>query len=259
MTPEDQPGTEALRGGCPDVVGAKDVEDGGARHAHRRRGEREPERDRGKEEEREVRERIAGEFHIAAGVGEPPQVEREHHDDQRPQPEARERQADEAAQAHQDVQPRPRSDRREQPERDTDPDRDERRRRRQLERRGQALADLDEDRTSRTDRVPRVAMEERGEPAPVLDRQRLVQPEVRAQARELFRRERGGGPESRRDRVAGNEPNEEECEHRDAEERGDAAEEALREVAAHGSAIGRGRRVPPRPAVICPARSVVDR
>src|SRR5207249_5950049 len=46
--------------------------------------------------------------------------------------------------------------------------------------------DLDQDGTARPYRVACVAAEERGQPAPVLEVKRLIEPEVRAEARELL-------------------------------------------------------------------------
>src|SRR5438067_508028 len=81
-------------------------------------------------------------------------------------------------------------------------------RRRELERGRQALRDLREHRAPGADRIPRVAVKERGEPGPVLDERRLIETEVRAKTRELLGGERRRGAESCRDGVAGDKADE---------------------------------------------------
>src|SRR5207249_4923185 len=252
VAPEDETGPQPLRARGAHVVGAQHVEHRGARHTHRRRREREAERDRGEDLELQIAERIVDEIDVPTGVREPAQVEREEDDDQRPEPEARQGQADEAADARSDVDARARADRRQQSERYAEGDRDERGGRGELERRGEALGDLDEDGTSGADRVPSVTVEERAEPIPVLDEERLVEAEVRTQARELLGRERRRRAESRRDGVAGDEPDEQEREERDADEGRDRAEQSLREITTHASRSERSL-------LICRARSAVGR
>src|SRR5213082_2276925 len=114
------------------------------------------------------------------------------------------------------------------------------------------LRDLNEDGTARPYRVARVAAEERGQPAPILEVKRLIEPEVRAQTRELLGRESRRGSEPRRNGVAGQQPYEEEREERDADQCRDGAEQSLREISAHASRSDRSL-------ITCRARSVGDR
>src|SRR5207244_10603427 len=197
-------------------------------------------------------QRVVHEVDVAAGVRKPPEIQREEDDDQRSEPEARQREPDQAADACRHIQARARTYRGQQAQRYSECDRDERRGRRELERRGQALGDLDEDGTSGADRVARIAAEERAEPGPVLHQKRLIKAEVRAQTRELLRGEGGGRAEPGRDRVTGDEANEEEREQGDADQGRDGTEQSLREISAHASRSD-------RPLVICRPRSAGDR
>ena len=81
----------------------------------------------------DIRNRLE-EIDVPAGVGQPPEVEREQHDDQRAEPEVRERQSDETTDAHGGVQARPRAQRRQQAQRQADRKGDRRGRERELER-----------------------------------------------------------------------------------------------------------------------------
>src|SRR5437762_274460 len=91
VPPQHDRGPQTL---CPrgaDVVSAQHIEHRRASHPHRRRGEREAECDRREQQELQIAEGVAHEVDVAAGVGEPAQIQREQHDDQRAEPEARQR------------------------------------------------------------------------------------------------------------------------------------------------------------------------
>src|SRR5437762_5727312 len=176
MPSQHEPRPQALRSRRADVVSAQHVEHRRARHPHRRGREREAECDRWEKQELQIAEGVAHEVDVAAGVREPAKIQREQDDDERAEPEARQREPDQATDPREDVETRAAAHRRQQPERYPDRHGDERRGGRELERRGQPLRDLDQDGTARPYGVARVAPEERRQPCPVLNVKRLIEP-----------------------------------------------------------------------------------
>ena len=98
---------------------------------------------------------------------------------------------------------------------------------------GQAAGDLADDRLARAERVAGVTPQQGAEPAEVLEGERPVEAEVAAQLRHLLRGQHGARAEADRDRVAGDQPEEEERQQRHADQRRPEREEPAQEVARH--------------------------
>ena len=110
---------QALGAGRPDVVGVEHVEQAGAEVAHQLGGRERPERDRRQDHALEVRARPA-ESGVKPPAGKPWKLDGEHVDQHDPEPEAGDRQADEAERRRTDVEPGPGLDGRDDPGRDGD-------------------------------------------------------------------------------------------------------------------------------------------
>ena len=104
---------------------------------------------------------------------------------------------------------------------------------RQLEGDRQTPGDLGGDRLAGPDRVAGVPAQQRAEPGQVLDVERLVDPEVGPELGELLRAERRRRAEPDGDRVARDQPQEQEGQHRDPEQGRRHAQQPLDEVRGH--------------------------
>ena len=163
------------------------------------------------------------------------QAQRDRHEDDRheAEPELRDRVPDDAEDADDVVDPAAAPERRHDPERDPDGELKEEGGERELQRRAHALEEQSERRLVVLERHTEVAAHDLGDPAHVLDPERLVQPVVRAKPLDVFFGDvqRAEGVEAYG--ITRGEPRDEEHDDRDAEERGNRVEEPPQDVFPH--------------------------
>src|SRR5207247_9392979 len=118
------------------------------------------------------------------GGGYEAERDREHEDEDDREDEARDRDAAERDEHHQTVDRRVPFDRRHDPEGDAEQHRDHERRPGELDRAREPVADDFDDRLMPNERFPETEVRRIPEPADVLERQRIAQAELLAQARD---------------------------------------------------------------------------
>ena len=135
---------------------------------------------------------------------QPAELDREDQDQDQAEPEFRRRQADQRDRHHRLIRPAIVVDGRDRSGRDPEDDRECQRESRKRERHRQALDQRGGDRAVEQDRLPEIAAQHAPVPVGHLQRQRLVEPERDAQARDLLGR--GARVQEGRCRIARHQP-----------------------------------------------------
>src|SRR5687768_7318937 len=220
-----------LRARRSDVVLAQDLEHRGPRHAHGDRRVAVPDRERGPDELRQVRDRVLPDRRERER-GRPLECLQEHEDDEHPDPERRHRDPADAKDADRVVDPGVLPHRRHDAERDREQDAEERGEKRELDGQSDAQHHLMHDRLPGPERDAEVEAREIAHPVRELDVHRLVEAEGRALTVDDLLGHRGPRI-AQRDDVAGDQTHDHEGEDRDADERRDHEEEPAEDVALH--------------------------
>ena len=223
---------EAFAARRADVLEAHDLEERGAREPRDEAGAFVAEHEGGKDEPVEA---------ARAGGRHQPERHREDEDHEDREGEAGDGHAAEREEHHRRVDRRAALDRRDHAERHAEDDGEEHRRARELERARQAIEDELCHRLVLDVRLSEVSADRVPEPAHVLDRERIVQPEVVAdllgEGDPLLRRSdaEGGRAHHRVDRIAGDEMQDREDQERREQHDRDRLDEPLCDELRHGA------------------------
>ena len=261
---DDERLRDALGAGGAHVVLGQHLEDARARHPHDHRAQGQAQREARQQELLQRLHRLHPEQDEALR-GKPVEIERRDEDQEDAEPEARDGQHEQDEHADPHRRGAAAADGGEDAERETGGQRDEQRDRRELERDGEGGHDLGQDGPPRHERAAEIPSQRLPQPLRVPHRQGPVDPEEPAHLGEPRRIARLLAHQDVDD-VARDQIEEQERQHRDAEEHGDEDEEPLaqepehREPTTSARESARRRRragsAPPAgPRVTCRARS----
>ncbi len=199
----------------PDVVLRERLEHRRARDARDQRHVGERQRHAGQDDVGEPRPEALCERRVALHR-EPVELDREHPDQHVADHEPGHRESEHREAHHAAVDPRADAPRRDHAQRHRQHDGDDERHHGQRERRLQPLADQLRNRVRGEDRVAEIAAQQLPDPGEELDQQRLVEPQLGADLRDVLGRREIAGDD--RGRIAGREMQQREDEHGDDED-----------------------------------------